>query len=297
MQEEDGFSSLEYNKANPDPWLAMYLDQSLPMSTKAKAAMLRGHRSFSRRVLLPLVKPFARLSIVLIQLLRFILPASVAFPKTLHKLIYWGLRLCASKDANMLILRHIHIGTQILKFIADNTADVTIRNTKTLRTTKLEDLIDNTFTQHDLNLFNFIIELNTQLREQGRELEPVSKINFQSIEPERLEVKNLPDSWHNMIDIQTAIELYTPIYALFQGDEDFWRACNSLQLDETMALYICRMFDTIVPMTVVSNRHPTVPESTLKAGYRLMLHGLDAENLYGFLVKQKQLQEGEALNK
>lgn len=290
MQEDNGFSSLEYNKNNPDPWLAMYLDQSLPMSSEAKAAMLRGHKSFSRRVVLPLIKPFARLSIVLIQLLRFIVPARVAFPKILHKLIYWGLRLFASKDANTLILRHIHIGTQILKFIADNTPDVEIINTKTLRTTQLEDLIDNTFTQHDLNLFNFIIELNTQLHDQERELEPISNIDFQSIEPECLKVKNLPDSWHNIIDIQTAIELYTPVYALFQSDEDFWRACNSLQLDETIALYICRMFDTIIPMTIVNNRHPTVPESTLKSGYRLMLHGLDAENLYGFLVQQKELR-------
>jgi hypothetical protein len=34
---------------------------------------------------------------------------------------------------------------------------------------------------------------------------------------------------------------------------------------------------------LVNNKHPMVPLSTMEAGFRLMLHGLDAENLYGFV--------------
>ncbi|MCZ6803093.1 MAG: hypothetical protein O7D86_03940 [Proteobacteria bacterium] len=273
------------------PWLALYLDLSLPMSYFAKAAMLLGHRSFSRRVILPLIKPFARLSIVLVQLLRFILPSSVQSPRILHLAIYWSLKTFASKETNSLILRHMHIGTQILRFIASNTPDIEITTTQPLRPENLKGLIDNTFTIHDLNLFNFVIELNRQLREQGRELEPVENIDFSEIRPEIIILDDLPDTWHNVLDIQTAIELYTPLYALFQSDEDFRRACNSLQLDETIAIYICTICNTQIPLSIVNNGHPTVPISTLGSGYRLMLHGLDAENLYGFLIKLKEAKK------
>lgn len=288
MKFEDGFDPYEVDINDPDPWLALYLDQSLPMSELAKAAMLRGHRSNSRRVLLPLVKPFARLSIIIVQLLRLIIPSKAKSPKILHLLIYWGLKYFGSKETNMLILRHMHIGTQILKFIAKNTHGIEITTTKPLSPQNLEGLIDKTFTVHDLNLFNFIIEFNRQLREQHRQLEPIKNIDFTDIEPEKIKLDELPDKWHNFIDIQTAIELYTPLYALFQSDEDFWRASNSLQLDETIAIYVSTICNTQLPLSIVNNGHPTVPYSTLKSGFRLMLHGLDAENLYGFLVKLKQ---------
>lgn len=288
MKFEEGFDPYNVDTNDPDPWLALYLDQSLPMSESAKAAMLRGHRSNSRRILLPLIKPLARLSIIIVQLLRFIIPSKIKSPMFLHLLIYWGLKTFGSKETNMLILRHMHIGTQILKFIASNTNGVEITTTKPLSPESLEDLIDNTFTIHDLNLFNFIIEFNKQLKEQGRGLEPAENINFLDIEPEKIKLTKLPDKWHNFIDIQTAIELYTPLYALFQSDEDFWRASNSLQLDETIAIYVGTICNTQLPLSIVNNGHPTVPHSTLKSGFRLMLHGLDAENLYGFLVNLKQ---------
>ena len=41
-----------------------------------------------------------------------------------------------------------------------------------------------------------------------------------------------------VLDLQTAIEIYTPLFALFLPDRDFWRSSNSLQLDETIALYV-----------------------------------------------------------
>jgi len=37
-----------------------------------------------------------------------------------------------------------------------------------------------------------------------------------------------------------------------------------------------------------------VPESMLGASYRLMLHGLAAESLHAYLVKQKRVYEAKA---
>ena len=41
----------------------------------------------------------------------------------------------------------------------------------------------------------------------------------------------------------------------------------------------------------VNNRHPIVPLSTLRAGFRLMLHGLSAEQLHYHLRQCKRRQE------
>jgi hypothetical protein len=40
----------------------------------------------------------------------------------------------------------------------------------------------------------------------------------------------------------------------------------------------------------MENGHPLVPLSTLQAGYRLMMHGLDVEGLHGWLRVLKRRQ-------
>jgi hypothetical protein len=290
MAKDFGFKQREHNKHDPDPWLALYLDKSLPMSESAKAALLKGNGSFSRRIMLPIFRPLARLSIILVQLIRMVLPSRIQSSKLLHRTIYWGLKYFVSPEANYLILRHFNIGTEMLQFIGANTG-VDINTTTPLKPKSLEDLLDDTFLIHDLNIYNFIIELNTKLQAQGRDIEPPAAYDFSMLSNEPIDFESLPNKWHNFIDIQTAIELYTPMYGLCLSDHDFWRASNSLQLDETIAIYVSKLMDTPLPLSLVSNRHPTVPIITLAAGYRLMLHGLDAENLYGFLQQQKTMRQ------
>ena len=43
------FDPNRFDPENPDPWLALYLDQSLPIDEGAKLALLNGNRSLSRR--------------------------------------------------------------------------------------------------------------------------------------------------------------------------------------------------------------------------------------------------------
>lgn len=287
MDPRDYFDQMKRDRKDPDPWLALYLDQSLPMDERAKAAFLKSQHSTTRRVVLPLILPFARLSIFAIKLLRTLIPGRWQSPWLLHRSIYWGLRTFVSPEANYLILRHFNIGTEVLRFIADNTPGVDVESTKPLRPQKLEDLIDNTFVIHDLNIFNFIIELNDKLRALGREIEPPEKVDFSAITEADVPMEGLPRTWLNVVDLQTAIELYTPLYALFLADQDFWRASNSLQLDETIAIYISKILNSQLHIAVVHNKHPMVPRSTLEAGFRLTLHGLDAESLHGYLRKAK----------
>jgi hypothetical protein len=287
MGELPAFLRRPYDESDPDPWLALYLDQSVPMADVAKRAWLNDQSSPNRQYILPLARPFARSLIVLFQLLKIAAP-HLRSSTLLHRLLEWNMKTFMSPDANLLVMRHFHLGTEILRFIADN-AHVKVE-TKPLKPRSLNDVRDHLFLQHDLNLFNFVIQLNRQLHERGLELCSPDQLDFSSISAEPPAFDPFPRGWSNFIDLQTAIELYTPIYQLFLSDRDFWRASNSLQLDETIALYVSKITGHSSHLSLVNNHHPLVPLTTLRAGYRLVLHGLSTELLHALLVKLKCAQ-------
>jgi len=283
------FDMAGYDPRDPDPWLALYLDQSLPIAPEAKTALILGNRSWSRRWMFPIVRPAIFGFFLLVKLMRAISPHHPNLNGTLHRTIHWGLRTFATPEANTLILRHFHIGTELLAFIKANAGGVQVE-TVPLRPRTLKDLEDNVFLQHDLNVFNFIIQLNTSLRAQGRDLTPAERLDFSMISDEPFDLAPLPNGPLNFVDVQTAIEAYTPLYALLLPRADFIRAAGSLQLDETVAIYIAKLLGTDYHLAFMKNGHPLVPLSTLQAGYRLMMHGLDCEGLHGWLRMLKARQ-------
>ncbi|HEX8251495.1 MAG TPA: hypothetical protein VF599_25195, partial [Pyrinomonadaceae bacterium] len=282
------FDINKFDVADPDPWMALYVDRSIQIDDEAKAALLISMRSKSR-FLFPLIKPFLWLSLHAITLFRIIIPNLFTSSKLLHRMIYIGLKYFVSPEANFIILRHFHIGSEILEFIAENVPDVEIK-LNPLRPEKLEDVLDEIFLKHDLNLFNFIINLNIELRELDRQIETPEKLNFNSITDGQFPMERFPKRWTNFLDVQSAIEIYTPIYQLFLSGASFWRASNSLQLDETVGLYVSRLLGNNQYLGLLNNKHPLVPLPTSGAGYRLLLHGLGSEMLHAILREHKRKQ-------
>ena len=285
----DPFDPAGFDPTDPDPWMALYLDPSLPIAEDAKRRLLMGGRSWSRRWLFPVSRPLVILFFCVVKVLRAISPRWPNLNGTLHRSIHWGLRTFGSPDANTLILRHFHCGTELLAFIRANAGPVEMGSVP-LRPTRLKDIEDNLFLQHDLNVFNFIIELNRELRAQGRELTPPKTVDFSPISDSFPDFEHFPTGPLNRIDVQTAVEFYTPLYALMLPRRDFVRAAHSLQLDETVAIYLARILGTDYHLNFVKNGHPMVALSTLQAGYRLMMHGLDCEAMHGWLRVLKARQ-------
>ncbi|MCX7208633.1 MAG: hypothetical protein NT086_22170 [Proteobacteria bacterium] len=290
---KDDFLQAAHDPSDPNPWLAMYLDQSTPLPDHVKRAWLSELASPSRQYLLPFVRPIARLCMILIQILKVILPKRWSASKTLHRILVWGLKGFVSPEANWLILRHFHLGAQIIEFIESN-APVSVP-LASLRPLVIDDLADELFLKHDLNLFNFVIRLNQALRNEGKTLSAVANIDFSMISEPSLALKSMPQGRLNWIDVQTAIEIFTPVYQLFLTDNDFWRAANSLQMDETMGVYVATLLNTPQHLLLLNNKHPLVPLSTLHAGHRLVLHGLSTEMLHCLLYQMKHAQ-ASALN-
>lgn len=288
------FEEQEHDRRDPDPWLALYLDTSVPLDDEVKAALLICMRSKSRQIILPIVRPLARACIVLIQLIKNFCPTILTSSRLLHKLIYWGLKTWVKPEANFLILRHFNIGSEALGFIASNLEGIKM-TLNPLKPTCLEDLKDDYFLKHDLNLFNFVIDLNKKLREKRQEIKAPAQLNFEAITETPFPFKLPPAKWTNFIDLQTAIEIYAPVYQLFLTENDFWRASNSLQLDETIGIYVAKILNAPEHLVLVNNKHPLIPLSTLEAGFRLVLHGLSAEYLHAILRQRKRQQAAASL--
>lgn len=293
MKNYRGMNAVKHDPADPNPWFALATETMTPIRPESKERWLKDSASASRQYLLPFMRPLARLMIVFIQLLKIIIPIQWRASKTLHWLIVFGLKNFVRPDANYLILRHFHMGSEILAFIAKNVKGASV-TCNPLRPVKLEDLLDDVFLRHDLNLFNFIINLNTEVREKKLTIAPVDEPDFSMITEEEFPIEKLPDGFLNIVDLETAIEVYTPVFQFFLTDNDFWRSVNSLQLDETIAIYAATILDSPEHLVLLNNRHPLVPLTTMRAGFRLVLHGLSTEMLHWLLVLKKKEQQQNA---
>jgi len=284
------FLSQQHDERDPSPWLALYLDQSTPLPDDVKTAWLTDSSSASRQYMLPFVRPLARTFIILIQIVKVFVPRNWSHSGLLHRFLAWGLKHFVSPEANWLILRHFHLGSQVLAFIGRN-SPVPVA-THPLEPADIDALKDDLFLKHDLNLFNFVIRLNKALRDKGVELSKPDQLDFSMVRAPALRLEDMPRGRLNFLDLQSAIELFTPLYQLMLTDNDFWRAANSLQLDETIGIYAATLLGAAEHMVLVNNKHPLVPLSTLRAGHRLVIHGLSTEMLHS-LLQRFQLAQAE----
>lgn len=281
-----------HNPGDPDPWQALWLDRSTPLTPAVKEAWLRDSNTASRQYLLPFVRPLARVTIVLLQVIKTVTPNWLSSSRILHRILARALAIFATPEANWLILRHFWIGSENLAFLSANIKGGNIPlNPLTPR--DLPDLVDDLFIQHDLNLFNFISRLNLALNQQGlSEIVPNDELDFSMISDDgQFPIAAQNDGWLNKIDLQTCIDLFTPIYQLFLSDRDFWRSVHSLQLDETIGLYAAQVLRKPEGLILVNNKHPLVVPATWSAGYRLVLHGLSSEMLHALLVEEKRKRQ------
>jgi hypothetical protein len=276
-----------HDERDPNPWLAMYLDSSIPINDTTKLSLMRDNNSKSAKYLLPLITIGSKVLMFFIHLFKFFFPNLINSSKVLHHILAWGLKRFVSPDANLLIFRHFHVGSEIMEFIAKNIQDIEV-TTSPLKPQNFEDIKDDLFLKHDLNLYNFVIRLNGQLREKNISIRGKKEIDLSMITNDQFNHIQFPNRWTNILDLRSAIELFTPFYQLFLTANDFVRASNSLQLDETIGIYTSQILNAPGHLGLINNKHPMVPETTYSAAYRLVLHGLSAETLHRILVNMKE---------
>lgn len=291
LHKREYFENMVNEPRNPSHWHALYLDRSVPFNPDAKAAFLYDSSTKSRQFLYPVAKIFARLSIVLMQLFKIFIPNLINAPKMLHKSLFLGMKYFITPEANFVILRHFYLGSEVLRFIKDNVDGAEDIPMNPLKPLAVSDVKDNLFLEHDLNLYNFIINLNKAIEEKGLKITKKENPDYSAITTGEIPFAPFRDKWTNFIDLGTAIEVFTPVYQFYLTDNDFWRATNSLQLDEVIGIYAATIMDCPEKLTALNNKHPMIPLPTAGAAFRLLLHGFSTEVLHALLVQSKLAHE------
>ena len=61
-----------HDARDPNPWLALYLDNSIPINPVTKLALMRDNDSKSRRYLFPFISVFSKLLMFFIHIYKII---------------------------------------------------------------------------------------------------------------------------------------------------------------------------------------------------------------------------------
>ncbi|MGA7932829.1 MAG: hypothetical protein WCA35_04555, partial [Kovacikia sp.] len=272
--EETPYLPQSHDRRNPNAWDALYLDQAIPLDPVAKAYMVQDLQNWTRHYLLLPIKGMANLSLGLIMTVKRLLPFQFSNYTLMHRSAVWFLNTFVSPEACYLIVRHICLGSNIVNFLIDNGPDPAIAKS-TLYPHTVDDLAENAFLEHDLILYNFVLDYSKGQQANPDWLQRVQKrgLDYDSIQPVQLEVDFSRRRWLGL-DLESAIELFKVFYSFCLTSEEFERAVLSLEFDENFGCYFSTLTGNYNWNHVITNRHPLAPESPFGAARRLLLHGI-----------------------
>lgn len=279
------------DRRHPNAWDALYLDQAIPVDLTAKAYMIRDLQNWTRNYLLIPIKVIANISLAAILILKRLLPFQFHNYRLMHRMATWFLNHFVTPEACYLIVRHINLGSNIVNFLIDNGPDPMIEKSPLYPRT-VDDLAENAFLEHDLILYNFVLDYNQAQQEHPDWLEWVKArgLNYDSIQPITIDIDPSHRRWSQVLDLESAIELFKVIYSFWLTCEEFERAVLSLEFDENFGCYVSAITGDYDWNHVITNRHPLAPESPFAAARNLLLHGIITEYLHRYLEIRKQYQ-------
>lgn len=273
-----------HDRTNPNTWDALYLDGAIPVDPVAKAHMIRDLQNWTRSYLLLPIKVFANAMLAIILVFKRLLPFQFSNYRIMHRSAAWFLNNFVTPEARYLIVRHIGLGSNIVNFLIDNSPNPAISKS-TLYPHTVADLADNAFLEHDLILYNFVLDYHQAQQENPHWLEDVRArgLIYDSIQPVSVEVDFKRRHWWQMLDLESAIELFKVFYSLWLTCDEFERAVLSLEFDENFGCYISMLTGDYRWNHVIANRNPLAPETSFGAARRLLLHGIITEYLHRYL--------------
>jgi hypothetical protein len=284
------------DRQNPNTWDTLYADQCIPVDPVAKAYMLRDLQNWSRNYLLIPIRIFANVMLALIMTTKRLLPFQFSAYGFMHRMAAVFLATFVTPEANYLIVRHLCLGSNIVNFLIDNGPDSTIAKS-TLYPKTVADLAENAFLEHDLILYNFVLDYHEAKERNPNWLQKIHQrgFNFDSIQPVELQIDVSKRRWFQVLDLECAVELFKIIYSLCLTSDEFERAVISLQFDENFALYFTHLTGDASWNHVVTNRHILAPNSAFAAARNLLLHGLISEYLHRKIELQKEVAQSNSL--
>jgi hypothetical protein len=270
----------------PDsPYLkAIAVDNSIPIEPAAVDLWMKDSSNKLKWVVLPLLQfIFAALLHIIWLLKRLPLPQFKAH-RLLQKLICWFSKNFVSYEANLLILRHFSTESNILNFLAENTAAMNHSDKPAplkLYPLKIDDMMQDSFVKHDQELFRMIAELGHWKKpEQALSKEKISWQNWQTINMDNFQVEKKPTQ---ILDFATAHVLFMCLFCLLLTRQEYSDAINGFKLDQSIAIRIGQLVDDPTLVEMAYNKYPLYQVGPWDLTQRFLMHGFFTEYLYAYL--------------
>jgi len=185
-------------------------------------------------------------------------------------------------EANVLILRHFWTESNLINFIISN-SDRKRTALIELYPERIDDLMEQSFIQHDIVLMNALHDLGSCQSEPWPV--PYAKLDFSTMRPIDLKVSTSERKWTQFLDFETAHELFKALFCLLLTADEYERSINSLQFDQTLAIRIARIVDDPKIAFMAANGFPLFLVGPLHLSQRFVMHGLFTEHLHAYLEK------------
>jgi hypothetical protein len=261
------------------PYLkAIRFDDSLPIDDEAAKLWLQDLNNGFRWTLRPILQLFFAALLHLVWFIKRLPLPQFSAHAFLQKTICWFCRNFVSPEANFLILRHFATESNLLNFLSENTGH---DNRVNLYPKTIDDMLQNTFVDHDQELFDCFIQLGSV---RTLTANPSSKSYlWQSWQPIDMNDFDIERKATQVLDFETSHALFMCLFCLLLKRDEYRDAINGFNLDQSIAIRIGNIIGDNTLSELAYNKYPQYLVGPWNLGQRFLMHGFFTEHLYAKL--------------
>lgn len=272
------------------PYLeAVVADDALAIDPLAVKLWVTDIQKPSRWVFRPLLQFFFAILLHLTWFLKRLPLPQFSAHAFLQKQICFYCNYFVTPEANELILRHFATESNILNFLKENSAANDV-DPMTLYPKTVDDMLKDTFVQHDQELFRVIRDLGPADRSSWPR-EP-TELKWSLWRPIDIDDKVRRKRWTQVLDFETAHALFMCLFCFLLTAEEYRDSINGFKLDQSIAIKIGEIIGDTTLAEYAYNKYPLYMVGPWNLGERFLMHGFFTEYMYARLEKLRMETSG-----
>lgn len=240
------------DRSNPDPFEAMLKDPGNGLDKEALVVAVRDMRRWTRRYLKPVLRRLSLVTVFFIVVTKRVLPFQFRSHDLIDTLCIWFMRRFVSNEAASSLIRHFVIESNLINFVARNCGADDVLETD-LKPDALHKMGDRTVILHDITIYNLLLDLGESETADVLHSRPLEELDFSMLTVPDIDTEPERKRWLEL-DIESALYLMNIPFCLFTTEDEYERAVNSFQLDESLLGYLANLTGDVVFRTWVPLR-------------------------------------------
>lgn len=263
---------------------AVAIDTSIPIDPRSVELWMTDLDRRSRWIIRPVLQAiFVALLYLTWAFKRLPLPQFRAHG-FLQKTICFFCKYFVSPEANELIIRHYTTESNLLNFLLENTGPEGVAPLE-LYPTKIDDMIEYSFVQHDQELFRIFREYGEWDGDRGRI--PGDELSWNLWREVEIDDSIRNRRWSQVLDFETSHALFMCLFCFLLTAEEYRDAINGFNLDQSIAIRIGQVIGDPSVAELAFNKYPHYLVGPGNLAQRFLMHGFFTEYLHARLEQER----------